>query len=317
MFALGLTDALRSADPAAVIVRGTGMEIRQNELDESLAHHKAELLSQGRLLPDDAVGPLRTQLLDRLILIRLCAARATESDRQHARVESAGFIDRLRREHGDAGFRRLLANAGFRDTEFATNKFQEALVSTVIDREVKAEIIIPTADRRQYYEEHPDQWVEPASVRIAWLPLSWIDPLTGSALTPESERQKRSLALELRDRAGKGEDFAALVRAYSDDLKLRENRGEVRVMRGQVVSPIEEPAFRLEPGGVSGIIEVPGGIGILKVLERVPPHRMPWEQADPQINELIIQREFQLRIPEFVSRLRREAGLEVMAATPR
>lgn len=303
-----LASGLGAAPADAVVVRGKGLEIRRGELDAAFSHFKAELLSTGRLLPDEQVPAVRAQLLDRLLLVHLCRAHATPGDLLRAELDSKAFIDRLRKEHGDAGFQRLIARAGYTGPDFATNKLAEAVVTAVLDREVKREVRIPTADRRRFYDENPDRWLEPPAVRIAWLPLLLVDPAKATPLSPDLVVRKRTLAAELRDRARRGEDFGALVRAHGEDPKAR---GEQLVTRGQLAPEIEEPAFRLEPGQVSEPIPFEGGIGILKVLARQPPRRLPFDQVDAQITELLVQREMQARIPEFVSRLRRELAVEI------
>ncbi len=295
----------------AVVARGTGLEIRRTELDAMFAHYKAELLASGRLLQDDQIATARAQLLDRIILIHLCRARASQADLNRALLDSSSFVDRLKKGHGGDGFRRLISRAGYQEADFRTNKLAESIVTAVIDREVKAGIRIPTADRRKFYEASPDRWVEPATVRIAWLPLWLVEPATGTPLKPDLVARKRALAIELRDQARKGADFAALVRANSDDPKSRDSRGEQLVARGQVSSEIEEAAFRLAPGEIGDPVEFAGGIGIMKVLERQPPRPIPFERVDDEIRELLVQRELQARIPEFATRIRREAGVEI------
>ncbi len=315
--ALTLGNAVvEAADPAdAVVAHGNGIEVRQSELNSAFAHFQAELGSTGRLLQDDESATARSQLFDRVLLLHLCRARATPADLERARRESTAFIARLKTEHGDDGFRRLITRAGYGEPEFATNKLSEAVVTAVIDREVKGEVRIPTADRRKFYDANPDRWIEPATVRVSWLPLLLVDLAKGAPLPTDVVARKHALAVALRDRARNGEDFGALVKANSDDPKSREGNGEQIVARGQILSEIEEPAFRLEPGAVSDPIEFPGGIGILKVLARQLPSRIPFEQADQQINDLLVQREVQARIPEFVARIRREASLEIVPST--
>ena len=303
---------VHAANPAdAVVARGKGIEVRQSELDSAFAHYQAELRTTGRLLQDDESATARSQLFDRILLLHLCRARATPADLELARRESTAFVARLKLEHGDDGFRRLITRAGYGEPDFATNKLAEATVTAVIDREVKGEIRIPTVDRRKFYDASPDRWMEPATVRISWLSLSIVDLAKGAPLPADVVARKRALAIALRDRARNGEDFGALVRANSDDPKSRDGRGEQIVARGQVISEIEEPAFRLGPGAVSEPIEFPGGIGILKVLSRQLPSRIPFEQVDQQINDLLVQREVQARIPEFAARIQREASVEI------
>jgi hypothetical protein len=71
------------------------------------------------------------------------------------------------------------------------------------------------------------------------------------------------LAEEILARAKKGEDFAELANAYSDDGD-GEGGGDLGFFgRGRMVKPFEDAAFGLKPGKVSGIVETQYGYHII------------------------------------------------------
>jgi len=72
------------------------------------------------------------------------------------------------------------------------------------------------------------------------------------------------LAEEILARAKKGEDFAELANAYSDDGD-GEGGGDLGFFgRGRMVKPFEDAAFGLKPGKISGIVETQYGYHIIK-----------------------------------------------------
>jgi len=79
----------------------------------------------------------------------------------------------------------------------------------------------------------------------------------------------RERAEEVSTRLQAGEDFAYLAREYSEDIGSRETGGDMGFFpRGVMPPEVEEVAFGLEVGAVSGIVESQFGFHIIQVLER-------------------------------------------------
>ncbi len=84
-----------------------------------------------------------------------------------------------------------------------------------------------------------------------------------------------------------GEDFAFLARECSEDLSSRERGGDMGFFpRGTTAPEIEQAAFTLELGGISGVIESQFGFHIVQVLERQE------REIAPEILENLRQQSF-------------------------
>jgi parvulin-like peptidyl-prolyl isomerase len=76
-----------------------------------------------------------------------------------------------------------------------------------------------------------------------------------------------------------GEDFVALARQLSQDENTKEAGGDLDFFpRGLLISPeIEEAAFALSPGQISGVVRSQFGYHVVQVLEKVPDRPLPPE----------------------------------------
>jgi hypothetical protein len=290
-----------------LVVRGRGVEIRRSELERGVERFRTEALHRGQVLTEVQLDGLREQYLERLLLFRLCAARAEEADRALARIESRKFIAGLRQRQGETAFTSLLKRAGYTEAEFEAEKLAESLVMAVIDREVKGTIRIPTQDVRVYYEANTDKWIEPAGVRYLHLQWSSAGSTSLEAVTAE-RRQFEGWRTQLE----RGKDFAALVKELAAAHPGRATGGERRSVRGELPAELEAEVFRVEPGKLGNIIESGGAYHLLQVLERIPARRIPLERVEEDIRAVLLQREAQPRIAEYLARLRREMDVQVL-----
>ncbi len=100
--------------------------------------------------------------------------------------------------------------------------------------------------------------------------------VTASIPSVAEQVHARHILLSTRERAEEvlarfqgGEDFAFLAREYSEDVSSRERGGDMGFFpQGMMPLEIEEAAFSLEVGEISGIIESQFGFHIVQVLER-------------------------------------------------
>lgn len=127
-----------------------------------------------------------------------------------------------------------------------------------------ASATLTDADLEKYYQRHIDRFEVPEQVRAAHL-LVRVPQGASDAVKAE----KRALIEKLRERAEKGEDFAALARAHSEDPGSGAQGGDLGFFaRGTMVPSFENAAFALNVGAISEVVTTDFGYHLIRLSAR-------------------------------------------------
>lgn len=300
--------------PGKIAARGKGFEIKQSQIDEAFAAYKGSAAAIGQSIPESKRAEIEAQILDRLINVQLLNARATESDK--TKGKEAGeklYEDYLKRAASPEAFKRQVTSLGMTTEEFRNRMIEEATFKETIDREVKSKIVITTDQARKFYDENPDRFDLPDRVRASHILFLTQNPNTRQELSDSSKQEKRKMAERILNRIRSGEDFAKLAREFSEDEGSRARGGELPPFtKGRMVPEFESAAFSMATNQVSDIVNSPFGYHIIKLHEKLPARKIPFEEAEKELKESLAMQEAQTRLPEFLKKLREEAGVEIL-----
>jgi parvulin-like peptidyl-prolyl isomerase len=353
-----VTLAARAADTRPlfsdpIVARGNGFEIRQSDVEQAVISLKATMATQGQIIPPAQVPTVEARMLDRMILTRILMQRATDADKARAREEADKFIANTRsRAPSEESYRRQLIAVGIKPEVFEARAYEQAIVETLIRREIRDHIQIPDADVRAAYETGVDALArdvqatmqkmeasgqtntqfytdararfaeltqanlarlqQPEIVRSAVIVIRTLDPLTQEPLNAEQRAEKLKRLESARARILAGEDFGRVAREISEDPEVERNGGEYTTSREALNTPeLREALFSLPIGEVSPVLTTRQGYYLLKVLERTPAGKVPFEKVASDIREHLLNQEVEKRLPEYFDKLKREFNVEV------
>lgn len=294
-----------------VIARGKSFEIKRSQLDAAMLSFKALVAARGQTLPPAADLQVQRELLQQLIRVQMLVGRAKPEDKAEGRrvgekryeqvLERAGSLENLTRQ---------LKSVGITPEQLKERLIEEATAEAVIRREVQ--VNVTDDDVRKFYEENPAQFEEPERLRASHLLLRTVDATTREPLPEEVRQAKRKQIEELLQRARSGEDFAALVRQYSEDPGSKDRGGEYVFARGQMVPEFEVAAWSLQPGQISDVVTTQFGYHIIKLLERLPARRVPFDEVKEQIRDYLTTQAIQKALPDYVRKIRAQENVEVL-----
>jgi peptidyl-prolyl cis-trans isomerase D len=145
---------------------------------------------------------------------------------------------------------------------------------------IRSQINPSQEELRKVYDSSTDEFKQPPSAHILHI-LIKVDPKASPADVAAAKAKAEGIVKQLRA----GGDFAALAKANSQDPSSASGGGDMGyVDQGATVQPFDTAAFSIPINNISDPIRTPEfGYHIIKVLDRKPGGRRPFEEVKPQI----------------------------------
>ena len=294
-----------------VIAKGKGVEVTRGQLDEEVIRLKSQASARGQNIPPEQVALMERQVLEQLIQVQLLRPKATPADTAAGKaLAEKRFEEAKTRLGSEEAINRQLKLMGTTREELLDRWAESAAAETVLKRELK--VTVTDADVRKYYDDNPARFEEAEMVRASHILLMTTDPKTNTELSDEQKAAKRKQMEGILKRARAGEDFAALAKEYSEDPGSKEKGGEYKFPRGQMVPEFEATAFSLNTNQISDIIITRYGYHIIKLSEKIPARKIEFDKAAADIKEFLTQQSMQKQFPDYLAKLKNEAGVEIL-----
>jgi len=267
--------ALTSSAPASTatsadfIVAVVNSEpITNHEVRRQLQRVVQQLAAQRRPTPDLAL--LVPQVLDDLInqKAQLQLARETGLRVEDAALDEAQASIALQNQIDVAELHRRLERDGQSVMQFRVQLHDQILMQRLFEREVQPRIRISDAQVEQYLRDR--QTAAPSG--DIELNLAQILVTVPEAATPTQVDALQARAQRALERARKGEDFATLVREFSDATDLSTG-GQLGLRTTSRYPDLFVAATQaLAVGDVAELVRSAAGFHVLKVVEKIDPN---------------------------------------------
>ncbi|MGD0262821.1 MAG: peptidylprolyl isomerase [Verrucomicrobiota bacterium] len=294
-----------------LVAKGKGVEVKRSQLDEQVIRFKSQAAGRAHPVPPEQTGALEQYLLEQLIQGQLLQARVTDADKAAGKALAEKRLAEAKTQYGsEEALNRQLKLMGTTREEALAEMTEQGAAQMLAKRELK--VNVTDEDARKYYDENPGRFEEPEMVRASHILLTTTDPKTNAELTEDQKAAKRKQMEGLLKRARAGEDFAKLAREYSEDPGSKDKGGEYKFPRGQMVAEFEAAAFSLNTNQVSDIITTRFGYHIIKLSEKIPARKIEFAKAASDIKEGLTQQALQKQFPDYIAKLKKEAGVEIL-----
>jgi peptidyl-prolyl cis-trans isomerase C len=302
------------SDP--IVATGKGFEIKRSQVDEAYIDYSAAVAASGRTIAEQQRALVRSNVLEHLIISKILLQKATEDDKTNAlKLVEEEIAQARTNAPSPEAFDEEIKAKGMTLAQYRDQAVERQVIQRVLLREATNNIVIADADVKKFYQDNPDKFKIPERVRVAHILISTQDPAAQQALPPEKKKEKLKLANELRARAEKGEDFAALVKQYSDDPGSKSNGGEYTFSKGQMLPEFEAASFSMKVNQISDPVETRFGYHVIKLLEILPASTEEFAKAESSIHEYLTEQ----GLPAYFDKLKAASDVKILdqaGATP-
>lgn len=173
-------------------------------------------------------------------------------------------------------------------------KVKQQLVLMALGKKLTENTDVSSKEIEDYYNTYKEQLREPETRKV-------------SEIVVNNEQEAKDILIQLLQ----GSDFAALARERSIDASAK-NGGDLGFIgRGDQFPQLDKMAFELEVGKVSSIFKGPKGYYIIKVEAKRGGEQKTLAQLWDDIKRMLIFLKQQQAIEDLVSKLSREAKIEI------
>lgn len=294
-------------DRVAAVMNGETVTLSELQERAGLEWRRAEDMRPGEVR--DAARARALQLaFDQIVAERLFAAAAKELGVEAGDAQVDAAIDDIKRKNrlDDERFDRALEEQGFDRESFRRSLKRDLETMQILNIKVKTRVKATDQDVQNYYQSHQKEFYGPDRVRARhiFLPL----PQGSSAADDGAARMRGA---EVLRRLAAGEDFAAVAREVSRGPSAADGGDLGFLKRGSIQAELEQAAFSLEPGQVSGLVKTRSGYHILKVEERRGGGAQPLDEVREIIRDRLVSEQVETYRTQYIAELRKEAVIEV------
>ncbi len=306
--------------PDPVVASGKGIEIKRSAVKNAFYTEKTLVLEQQNVaIPESERVRVESDILLHLVVDKILVQRATAAEKTKTEDEVNKYIDDLRKAApSETIFQQQIAATGNTLDQVKSAYLEKKLARVVLARELVPGNIVSDDAVKQFYEDpqNATNFAIPEVVRVSHILLCTIDLETRQPLPATQQKEKEKLARDILARAEKGEDFAALAKQYSDDVGTRDNGGEHTFARhglGPGMNGFEAASFSLKTNQISDLVETPYGYEIIKLLEKRPPSRVPFDDnVAAGIKEYLTNQEINRQLPSYIPKLEAEYNVKFL-----
>ena len=306
----GLAWADETASSSKEIASVNGKAISKSQYERRLSVFQKQTAHKGQQLSDVDLMFVKNRILEDLINAELLYQ---QSQKEGIKIDDQAIneqIEKFKKRFSDkmldeTAYKKALKRMHVSEKEFRTEIQRSLAINQLLDTILRQKITVTDEESKKYYNNNPNLYKQPEQVKVS---LIWIK------VTPDAEESKKIQARKKIEMVQKkiiqGEDFGILAKTYSEGPNAQREGAWGYLKRGKMANPIEDAAFALNVGEVSGIVETKLGYHLIKVIDKKAAGTIPYKKVQPMIEQHLKKEKKRTEIQSYIENLKKSAKIK-------
>ncbi len=275
--------------------------ITQSELEEyredptNLLRDCFSGVSRERLL-----NKLTRDILNKMIEKKLQLQVARQMNIAINKTEVDAALDDIKVKNAfpdDETFKRALASENMTLEQYKKELTEQLMIMRLVTKEVRSNVVISEEEIKRHYKEKKKDYSIPEEARLRIIFFKGDDGI----------RKAEDVLGKIKG----GADFGDMAKKHSEDPTAKDGGDIGFVKKGHMLPAIENTAFSLKKGEVSGVIKADAGYYIIKIEDRKEPTYIPIEKVREEIEKSLYEQKANALYDEWLRDLRKNAHVEI------
>lgn len=292
--------------PNPVILRVNGDPVYAVEVSMLMQSLQAQLEQRGEKVDQAELARVATQrVIEQKLLVQEARRFGVKADEivvaraAQATEEQSG---------GRAILEAKLKAAGSNYDQFLEMLREIELMRAFVDTQIMGNVTVSEEEIATFYRENPEAFEAEERAHAYHMIFIAGEDAEETALTAARARAESARQLAV---AG-DRDFISVAKEFSEGPSAPSGGDLGWVTRGQLVSPLSETIFSLQPGEISAVIQSRFGFHVATIDERRPAETISLEEATDQIAQLLSQQKTADTVGQLIETLAKKATVENM-----
>jgi peptidyl-prolyl cis-trans isomerase C len=186
------------------------------------------------------------------------------------------------------------------------------LARSFVEKQILPTITVSDEDVTAFYADNPELFLADEQVHARHIIFEAAQDADAQTVV-----ETRAKAEEARKRALAGEDFAELARELSEGPSAPKGGDLGFFSRAQMAPTFAAASFDLEPGGISPVVRTTFGFHVIKVVEKRPAGKLPFDEVSEHLRSNLVQQKTGETVGKLLESLAEKATVTpLMAESP-